>query len=458
MGRKKIKIQRIEDDRNRQVTFTKRKSGLFKKAMELSKLCDCEIALIVFDSNDKLYQYSSAGVDQILLRYTEYGEPVETKDNSHYDILYGDKKKTKDAASVEPASASNFTGSASGSASAAVSNGTAGTRSDGNDRANGSGAKGNSNEDGDSFAVGSRSERPAQKKRMHRSFQQMLKKEQMSYVPPSLPLYQHGMGVLGGMSAHHMLGPLPSPPNLSGILPSPTTSMLFRHDFSPMNAHSMFGSHPSMMVHNDYHDKNGGGSLGLSLMPSDFAHGMSTSMAMQQLKPSSYMQRRAMSPSKASHSRSASPADAMTDETRPCGDQDSGEEAASPGPSDEQSSSLQRDAERKTSLTGRNVESSSPPAPSSKDLDEREVAAVKTETHQQSRTNDSADDEGRINAPAALRVDGSGGGPESPANSLSSHEAASSSSTSPGRKRDNLERGIESTERTSPSKRPRLTA
>jgi hypothetical protein len=55
--------------------------------MELSKLCDCEIALIVFDSNDKLYQYSSTSVDQILLKYTEYGEPYETKDNADVRLL-----------------------------------------------------------------------------------------------------------------------------------------------------------------------------------------------------------------------------------------------------------------------------------------------------------------------------------------------------------------------------------
>uniref|UniRef100_A0A1I7X0L8 MADS-box domain-containing protein n=1 Tax=Heterorhabditis bacteriophora TaxID=37862 RepID=A0A1I7X0L8_HETBA len=57
MGRKKIQITRIQDERNRQVTFTKRKFGLMKKAYELSVLCDCEIALIVFNSTNKLFHY-----------------------------------------------------------------------------------------------------------------------------------------------------------------------------------------------------------------------------------------------------------------------------------------------------------------------------------------------------------------------------------------------------------------
>jgi hypothetical protein len=43
-----------------QATFTKRKNGLIKKAMELSILCDCEIALIIFSSNNKLFQVSVA--------------------------------------------------------------------------------------------------------------------------------------------------------------------------------------------------------------------------------------------------------------------------------------------------------------------------------------------------------------------------------------------------------------
>ncbi|KAF9560532.1 myocyte enhancer factor, partial [Lunasporangiospora selenospora] len=54
MGRKKIQIKTIMDERNRQVTFQKRRFGLMKKAMELSVLCDCQIGLIIFNSNNKL--------------------------------------------------------------------------------------------------------------------------------------------------------------------------------------------------------------------------------------------------------------------------------------------------------------------------------------------------------------------------------------------------------------------
>ncbi|KAI6241412.1 MADS-box domain-containing protein [Aphelenchoides fujianensis] len=85
MGRKKIQITRIQDERNRQVTFTKRKFGLMKKAYELSVLCDCEIALIIFNSSNKLFQYASTDMDRVLLKYTEYQEPHESRTNT--DIM-----------------------------------------------------------------------------------------------------------------------------------------------------------------------------------------------------------------------------------------------------------------------------------------------------------------------------------------------------------------------------------
>ncbi|KAJ2509692.1 Myocyte-specific enhancer factor 2B [Coemansia sp. RSA 1939] len=90
MGRKKIKIQMIKDERNRQVTFLKRKSGLLKKAYELSVLCDCEIAVVIFSSQNKLVQYASTNMDKVLMRYTDFGEPNESLTNTQCSNMYGE--------------------------------------------------------------------------------------------------------------------------------------------------------------------------------------------------------------------------------------------------------------------------------------------------------------------------------------------------------------------------------
>ena len=73
----KIKIK------NKKVTFNKRKFGVMKKAYELSVLCDCEIALIIFSSSNRLYQYASTDMDKVLLKYTEYNEPHESLTNKN---------------------------------------------------------------------------------------------------------------------------------------------------------------------------------------------------------------------------------------------------------------------------------------------------------------------------------------------------------------------------------------
>ncbi|KAL6498435.1 Agamous-like MADS-box protein agl11 [Orobanche hederae] len=59
MGRGKIEIKRIENNTNRQVTFCKRRNGLLKKAYELSVLCDAEVALIVFSSRGRVYEFAN---------------------------------------------------------------------------------------------------------------------------------------------------------------------------------------------------------------------------------------------------------------------------------------------------------------------------------------------------------------------------------------------------------------
>ncbi|XP_043711752.1 agamous-like MADS-box protein TM6 isoform X2 [Telopea speciosissima] len=57
MGRGKIEIKRIENTTNRQVTYSKRRGGIMKKARELSVLCDAEVSLVMFSSTGKFHEY-----------------------------------------------------------------------------------------------------------------------------------------------------------------------------------------------------------------------------------------------------------------------------------------------------------------------------------------------------------------------------------------------------------------
>ena len=70
MGRGKIAIRRIENQKTRQVTFSKRRAVLLKKTHELSVLCDSQIGLIIFSSTGKLCQYCSEGLRSILNHYS----------------------------------------------------------------------------------------------------------------------------------------------------------------------------------------------------------------------------------------------------------------------------------------------------------------------------------------------------------------------------------------------------
>ncbi|KAL4312831.1 hypothetical protein GQ457_01G055620 [Hibiscus cannabinus] len=69
MGRGRVELKKIENKINRQVTFSKRRNGLLKKAYELSVLCDAEIALVIFSNRGKLFEFSSSGMSKTLERY-----------------------------------------------------------------------------------------------------------------------------------------------------------------------------------------------------------------------------------------------------------------------------------------------------------------------------------------------------------------------------------------------------
>ncbi|XP_073035030.1 MADS-box protein AGL42-like [Primulina eburnea] len=72
MVRGKIELKRIENTTSRQVTFSKRRNGLLKKAYELSVLCDAEVALIVFSQKGKLFEFSSSDMGHTIERFREH--------------------------------------------------------------------------------------------------------------------------------------------------------------------------------------------------------------------------------------------------------------------------------------------------------------------------------------------------------------------------------------------------
>ncbi|CAL5345183.1 unnamed protein product [Camellia sinensis] len=65
-GRQKIAMTRMSNKSNRIVTFSKRRSGLFKKASELCTLCGAEIAIIVFSPGKKAFSFGHPCVDTVV--------------------------------------------------------------------------------------------------------------------------------------------------------------------------------------------------------------------------------------------------------------------------------------------------------------------------------------------------------------------------------------------------------
>ncbi|GFP92011.1 mads-box protein svp [Phtheirospermum japonicum] len=77
MAREKIQIKKIDNVTARQVTFSKRRRGLFKKAEELSVLCDADIGLIIFSSTGKLFEYASSSMKEILERHNLHSKNLD---------------------------------------------------------------------------------------------------------------------------------------------------------------------------------------------------------------------------------------------------------------------------------------------------------------------------------------------------------------------------------------------
>ncbi|KAL0364810.1 UNVERIFIED_CONTAM: Agamous-like MADS-box protein [Sesamum angustifolium] len=70
-GRRKVDMVKIETETNLQVTFSKRRAGLFKKASELSTLCGAEIALLVFSPGNKAHSFGHPNMEAISKRFLD---------------------------------------------------------------------------------------------------------------------------------------------------------------------------------------------------------------------------------------------------------------------------------------------------------------------------------------------------------------------------------------------------
>ncbi|KAJ0260307.1 Agamous-like MADS-box protein AGL61 [Hirschfeldia incana] len=69
MGRQRIPMVRIKKETHRQVTFSKRRAGLFKKASELCTLCGAEVGIIVYSPAKKPFSFGHPSVESVLDRY-----------------------------------------------------------------------------------------------------------------------------------------------------------------------------------------------------------------------------------------------------------------------------------------------------------------------------------------------------------------------------------------------------
>ncbi|GMH25173.1 hypothetical protein Nepgr_027016 [Nepenthes gracilis] len=96
MGRGKIEIKKIENRTNRQVTYSKRRNGIFKKAQELTVLCDAKVSLIMFSCTDKLHEYISPNTTTKKI-YDQYQRTLGVDIwSTHYERMQENLRKLKE--------------------------------------------------------------------------------------------------------------------------------------------------------------------------------------------------------------------------------------------------------------------------------------------------------------------------------------------------------------------------
>ncbi|KAK3012002.1 hypothetical protein RJ639_011260 [Escallonia herrerae] len=102
-GRKKIEIKKIEEINSRAVTFSKRRSGLFKKASELCVLTGAEAAIVVQSPGGRAFAFGHPNAEAIMDRYLTgkpkagptKAQPDMREFNQHYNEVSMEVEKEK---------------------------------------------------------------------------------------------------------------------------------------------------------------------------------------------------------------------------------------------------------------------------------------------------------------------------------------------------------------------------
>lgn len=92
MGKKKIRIEMIQDKNKRHVCFSKRRKGLFQKASELCTLCDAQVGIIVFSGGGRPFVFGHPTADAVIGRFLSATDPVPPdashSSHSHSELIF----------------------------------------------------------------------------------------------------------------------------------------------------------------------------------------------------------------------------------------------------------------------------------------------------------------------------------------------------------------------------------
>ncbi|KAJ7012769.1 agamous-like MADS-box protein AGL29 [Populus alba x Populus x berolinensis] len=92
-GRQKVEMKRIENQDDRLITFSKRRSGIYKKASELATLTGAEIAIAVFSPAGKPFSFGHPSVESVINRFLE--DSLNMDSTYHLVEAHLDEKKEK---------------------------------------------------------------------------------------------------------------------------------------------------------------------------------------------------------------------------------------------------------------------------------------------------------------------------------------------------------------------------